>query len=388
MPDQQPKADKTLSEISHLFLSSVRERQTSGAARPVRTPPPAEQAGSQPPAPAPADIDIDLTPEEFAQVLGMPEPTSAADEAPVPVAALLAGHLGASQLDRARDYAAHQASGGARVGLIELDASEFRLWLFEPSNRLSEPEPHQPTSDSLDARRMTEALHELAHDVDQWFVLLPSPRASEARALLRELDRWVLLASRDHDGIVAGYRTLKGLSESHERNEAANRALPRLSLAVLDARDPAEASRVFAKLAAVCQQFLHWPVEAEPLVSRATGVSEHLVLACRATRDKAQLAAAPQWQVVHNFLKHLRTMPRENEPMRRTETSEHVVSMGSIPSDVRTVAQSFVSQQPATLHAGAERSAAPDRDRTSDRSDSADVIDLPTGDTDPESIVR
>ena len=87
-------------------------------------------------------------------------------------------------------------------------------------------------------------------------LLLPSPRAPEARALLRELDHWVLLTTCDHDGVVACYRTLKGLTESHERNETAGRALPRLSLALLDARDPAEASRVFRKLAGVCQQFL------------------------------------------------------------------------------------------------------------------------------------
>ena len=34
--DQQPKHDKTLSEISHLFLSSIREKQTNGAPRPQR----------------------------------------------------------------------------------------------------------------------------------------------------------------------------------------------------------------------------------------------------------------------------------------------------------------------------------------------------------------
>jgi hypothetical protein len=389
MPDQQPKPDKTLSEISHLFLSSVRERQMQGAPRPVRTPPGQQQPDGHGSAPAHADLDIDLTPEEFAQVLGVPEPAPGAEESHVPAAALLAGHLGASQLDRARDYAAYHASGGARVGLIEIDASEFRLWLFEPSNRLNESDPVQATSDSLDARRMTEALHELAHDVDQWFVLLPATRGNEARALLRDLDRWVLLASRDHDGIVAGYRTLKGLSESHERNESAGRALPRLSLAVLDARDPAEASRVFSKLAAVCQQFLHWPVEAEPLVTRATGVAEHLVLACRATRDKAQLAAAPQWQVVQNFLKHLRTMPREDAPAERTVSMD---SLDSVPStaptpDVRSVAQSFVSRQSSSnLDAGAERGAAPDP--AMGRGDPGDVIDLPSGDTDPASIVR
>src|SRR5688572_22878942 len=283
MPDPQPNhdkamSDKTLSEISHLFLSSVRDRQTQGAARPVRRPP--GQAGPDPVQPRAEAPDIDLTPEEFEHVIGGPE-LAPAEPTHVPVAALLAGHLGARQVERAREYAASQAAGGARVGLIEVDAAEFRLWLFEPSNRLDAAAATEAeAAESLDARRMSEALTELAHDVDQWLVLLPSPRATEARSLLRELERWVLITPGDHDGIVAGYRTLKGLSESHQRNDA-DAPMPRLSLAVLDARDGAEASRVFAKLASVCRQFLHWPIESEPLVTRATGVAEHLVLACR-----------------------------------------------------------------------------------------------------------
>ena len=394
MSDQQPKHDNTLSQISHLFLSSVRERQMQGAPRPVRTPPGQQAQGAHPsPAPAPApgqaDGEIDLTPEEFAQVLGGPEPLVAEERSSIPVAALLGGHLGASQLDRAREFAAYQASGGARVGLIEVDAAEFRLWLFEPSNRLNQESLDPPMTESLDGRRMTEALHELGHEVDQWFVLLPSPRASEARALLRELDRWVLLASGDHDGIVAGYRTLKGLSESHERNDA-RRALPRLSLAVLDARDATEASRVFAKLAGACQQFLHWPMEAEPLVTRATGVSEHLVLACRATRDKSQLAAAPQWQVVYNFLTHLKAMPRGEQTI-----ADQPVAPPSPRSDVRAVAQTFVAEQTTCprLHAGAERSprsASPDptSEHLPKSAETSEVIDLAAGESSPEAIVR
>ncbi len=41
-PPHDPK--KTLSEISHLFLSSIRDKQTNGTPRPLRTPP-----GQQPP---------------------------------------------------------------------------------------------------------------------------------------------------------------------------------------------------------------------------------------------------------------------------------------------------------------------------------------------------
>src|SRR5205823_3512448 len=62
MSDAQPNKPKgPLSEISHLFLSSVRERQTNGAPRPVRKPP------APPAVPAtPSDSIDDLTPEEYA----------------------------------------------------------------------------------------------------------------------------------------------------------------------------------------------------------------------------------------------------------------------------------------------------------------------------------
>ena len=56
MSDEQPNK-KSLSEISHLFLSSIRDRQLpDGSPRPQRTPP--------------SDATIDLTPEEFARVYG------------------------------------------------------------------------------------------------------------------------------------------------------------------------------------------------------------------------------------------------------------------------------------------------------------------------------
>src|SRR5687767_11839515 len=55
--DQQPP-NRRLSEISHLFLSDVRDRQTDSAPRPVRKPPGSFNG----------DVSVDLTPEEFAQV--------------------------------------------------------------------------------------------------------------------------------------------------------------------------------------------------------------------------------------------------------------------------------------------------------------------------------
>jgi hypothetical protein len=46
-----------LSEISHLFLSYIRDAASNGMPRPQRTPPK-------------ANVSMDLTPEEYAQVFG------------------------------------------------------------------------------------------------------------------------------------------------------------------------------------------------------------------------------------------------------------------------------------------------------------------------------
>src|SRR5690349_4555549 len=129
MPDdaQNPQKKKSLSEISHLFLSSVRDRQTGGTKPPQRTPPP-------------SDVSIDLTPEEFAQVYGAPAPTPEPQRKIVPVTAVISAHLNGKQFDRVKEYARHLASRIGRVGLIELDASELRLMCFEPGAPTTPPD--------------------------------------------------------------------------------------------------------------------------------------------------------------------------------------------------------------------------------------------------------
>jgi hypothetical protein len=103
-----------------------------------------------------------------------------------------------------------------------------------------------------------------------------------------------LLLSCDHEGIVASYRTLKGLSDLHR---------PRLSLAMLDAASDSDAASACQRLASVCRQFLDWQIESESPIAPTSDVTEHVVLWSSATRDKAQLATAPQWQVAAEFLK-------------------------------------------------------------------------------------
>jgi hypothetical protein len=360
---QPPRRDPTLSEISHLFLSSVRDRQTGGpTSRPKRTPP------AQPVQPPRAEHAIDLTPEEFAEVFGTAdgaqdqsqEQSSDRDAASVPqVTAVIAAHLNGHQNQRVREYAAHLCKSGQRVGIIEVDASEFRLSFFELGNSSGAGANGAPqTINELDGRRMAEALAELSWDVDHWLLHVPNPRLTEARSLLRRVRRWTVLATCDHDGVVSCYRTLKGLADLHRADpQLEGHTIPTLSLALLDARDELLAMRVFRKLSGVCQQFLAWPLESEAPVEAAGSVVEHAALISRATRDKAQLASAPQWQVVSDFL----TQSREQVDESSSLDIEPAVSLsrpsnpGSrLPEHGRkhVVAESETrSPEPALVHA-------------------------------------
>src|SRR6476646_4544833 len=89
MSDETPKK-RPLSEIGHLFLSSLRDQHLGGVTPPRRLPPGAraqqppqpvdgveQQAAASdatpplpPPAPARPNVSIDLTPEEFARSFG------------------------------------------------------------------------------------------------------------------------------------------------------------------------------------------------------------------------------------------------------------------------------------------------------------------------------
>lgn len=357
MPDD-PKPKRNLSEISHLFLSSVRDRQTNGANRPQRIPPPRP------------DVSIDLTAEEFAQVYGA-EGAVDPENKIAPVTALIGAHLNGRQFDRAKEYARHLAASGARIGLIEVDASEFRLMCFDRGVQTGGNEP--AVESNIEPRQMADALYELNWDVDQWLLLLSNPRIPEARALLRDVDRWSLLTTCDHDGIVSSYRTLKGMAELHH---------PTLSLVLLDARDEQEASRVSRKIASVCRQFLGWLVESEQAVQSAPEVSEHTVLVWRPTRDKAQMAAGPQWQVVGSFLAKAKSTPRQVDSH---EVQEQAPDASKAPVVPRTLAEVIIPTAPARENPAVQPAPIPIKQPAPTprlaMAGESDVIDLPSDDS-------
>jgi hypothetical protein len=307
---------KTLSEISHLFLSEMRERQGGNSAapnRPARIPPgKTRESAAQPNHAAPqaaprqpAQDESEMSPAEFVRNLATDPAVAQSDNRPIPsssstaacVSVVLGSHLTDHPAEKIRQYARHLAAQCGRLGLIEADSAEFGITCLE----LQGGDGEAPiVIDELDGRRMSETLAELSFDVDRWIVCLPNPRTSEAREVLRLAPHWVLLTTSDHEGVVATYRALKGLADLGKRQGAG--FTPRLSLVVLDARDEAHATAVFRKLDAVSRQFLGCPMESELPVRPVRDVAEHVLLHCRATHDKAQLATAPQWQIVANFL--------------------------------------------------------------------------------------
>ena len=375
MSDDPQKKKRSLSEISHLFLSSVRDRQTNGVPRPQRG------------APKRSDVTIDLTPEEFAQVYGNGGGPADPQRRTIPISAVIGAHLNGKQFDRVKAYARHRAAAGARVGLIEMDASELRLMCFEPAVPIGEQPEAQ--AECAEPRQMSEALEEMNWDVDHWLLLLPNPRTPEAKAVLRGVDHWILLSTCDHDGVVSSYRMLKSLAEETR---------PRLTLSVLETQDDSESARVYQKLSSVCQQFLQWPLEAEPPVQATDAVTEHLVLLYRPTRDKAQLAAAPQWQVVSEFVAASKAPAALDAAVTIHEEADVEIEARQLVADVvippapapvipphvmPTPARESVKEQPASVEAAPVISGPMlVAERTID-----DVIDLPDHDLSGKSIL-
>ena len=336
MNEQQPQTPKrSIGEIGHLFLSSVRDRQTGGQPRPLRVPPV-----------GPKEPSIDLTPEEYAQVFGAPDrsarPTEETSAARIPsITALITVHLNGTANDRVREYARHVAANGERVGVLEVDGSEFRLTRFERSINPNDSDPAPAeVMERFDHRFMSEALEEMGWDLDRWLLVLPSLRSTEARGLLKEVDHWAVLSTCDHDGVVSCYRTLKGLSGGLDESRR-----PAMTLALLDAASEAVSANVFRKLRNVCLQFLGIEIEAEEAVRPTRAVAETVVVNCRPVHDKAQLAAGVQWVVVEEFLARARAQAAE-EALRDAEGGGELEAE---ISDLKSQISNFKSQGSTNL---------------------------------------
>jgi hypothetical protein len=357
MPETK-QSSRALSEIGHLFLSSVRQRQMDGAPLPRRYPP-----ASPSPSPAPESPDgIHATEPRFPQV-----------------SALLAGHLNDRQSEHVHQYANHLAARGLRVGLIEMDSATLAVTTFESS---ADDEPSS-TTEKVDARTVSDVLAEMSWDLDRWLLVLPNGRHWEAKCLLRDVGHWVLLSKCDHDGVINCYRMLKGLNPGGE-----DWPRPRLSLALLDSQDTVEAERVHRKLAGVCDQFLAMPLEAEPAIGPLNGaVLERSVAYEIQPADSRGGGIGPHWQVIADFLAKTKSataeLPQEiPPPEKRVERVKEPMQNQMRPQILEAIpAPAATEPRPMPASAAMRLTAGKAMDVVSD------VIDLPDGDASADSII-
>ena len=172
-----------------------------------------------------------------------------------PISAVIGARLGGTLLERASQYASGLADE-LPVGLLVVEQDCLRLITVAQG----EEEGHGPASaEVLDDLSLRAALMEMSCDIACWLVVLPDPRLPEARRLLAGIREWVLLVPADHEGVVSGYRVLKGLCDLDLPADAAD--APRVTLAFVDAPDAKQAKRHARRLVGVCKQFLDLDVE-------------------------------------------------------------------------------------------------------------------------------
>ncbi|HEY1684996.1 MAG TPA: hypothetical protein VGG19_09550 [Tepidisphaeraceae bacterium] len=295
------KTPSTLSEISHLFLSSLRSENN----RPKRTPPTSR----------PVTASIDLTPEEFDKVSeGEEEIVSA------PVTAILASHLDDAG-PAISAYAQHLIAHNQRVGLIEIGADELRLSCLVPGS--DENETSEPTS-YFEPRHLAEAIEELNSDIDRWLVVLINPKLVQSQSALRKISHWLLITACDSDGVVAAYRSLKALSPL---------ARPRLTVALLDAANSEQVDRVYQKMSNVCDQFLHWPIERGPALRSSTAASIHTIMHWNPPHESAE-TPAPHWQVIETFLSRAQADEPDISPEEHQQISASSFKAVEAPAPV------------------------------------------------------
>lgn len=350
------KPSRPLSEISHLFLTSLREQAGENRAKPVRIPP------GQKRTPAPQEA-VDCSPEEFAKIYGKPQSPMTDDSIDAGdvhdihrkrVTAIIGAHMNGQLHEAVLAYAASLTVNGQRIGLLTLDASEFKLQIVDCEEAGSEDESE--VNDAFDSRRMSDAILEMNHDVDRWLLVLSDPRRAESRQMMRQVDDWTLLSTCDHDGIVGGYRTLKGLAEGEK--------LP-LSIALVDAPSDMAAHKAFTKLSSVCRQFLDWDVVHDPLVPDVEHAQVHTILWCHAHRDKSQLATAPQWRVVQEFLELTPDSDADAAHYGIEVDSEAAPAVANEPMSIPTMAQPM-KELPRTMESSV-RSEAMQSEMTEER---------------------
>ena len=234
-------AARRLSEISHLFLTDLRNASGHGREPPKRIPPGARNAEKP---------TIQPTPQPAANDLGADD---TANFSVPPISAVIGARLGGTLLERASQYASGLADE-LPVGLLVVEEGCLRLISVAQGNGDAEP----ASAEVLDDISLRAALMEMSCDIARWLVVLPDPRLPQARWLLGGIREWVLLVPAEHEGVVSAYRVLKGLCDLELPTGT---DAPRVTLAFVDAANAKATRRHARRLVGVCKQFLDLDVE-------------------------------------------------------------------------------------------------------------------------------
>jgi hypothetical protein len=273
--------------------------------------------------------------------------------------------------DRVRDFAAALAGPAGRCGVIYAAAGDVCVCVVEREAVLGENA--EQAVETTDGGRLHETLVELNHDVDQWLIVLPDPRETSARELLKIVGHWTLLTDSAHDAVVSTYRTLKGVCDV---------AKPALSVAIVGAEDEADVQKTFRKLASVCQQFLQVDVTLFGGVSADSGASEHVAL-----HASDSSAGDAQWAVLRQLVSGAAatdavaptpqpapakpSAPKAAPAMKITPATP---VMKEIPAPQPAFTAAFVAPSPVAIATPADEGV-------------TNVIDLPDADASPAAVL-
>ncbi|MGA2232012.1 MAG: hypothetical protein ABSH22_14035, partial [Tepidisphaeraceae bacterium] len=337
MSDSTPTPRPSLSEISHLFLTELRQRQTNGAARPTRKPPSVSHAESpavsavEPPAvsavepPAVSNAEPPVVNNVDQPATDLSEPPIVENNIMAPtgrtISLVVAHHLGASASTRVLEFAQHSAAAGP-VALIELADEGLRITTLDASNP-DEESAVQPSDEPVSYKTISHALEEMSWDIQHWLVFLPNPRSNAAPELLAQIDQWTLLVTAADDTIVGGYRALKGLLTDSAR--------PSISVAVAGAEDDAQADLIHRKLDRATRQFLDVSLLNQGRVTSAPDAQTHVALCCRCTDGVTQ----EHWNAVTAW-----TISSSAAPDAQPGDSTATVSVDSVEPPAATAVES------------------------------------------------
>lgn len=270
------RTQDTLDTLADLFLTGTvpSRRAPAGAEQRLEGPAPLRMApkpiasAAAPAAPTPAVTPPPAEPAKPALRLHRDDEDAAAaqtltaDAAALRIEAVVLGNLPGFGAPWLTQYAHYLASDAGVVGLVHVDEQAVDIELVSAAGDALPLRPLAPGNGMpLERKSLLDTIRDLAtadHAVTHWLVHLASPDTAAARQLARDLPRWTILTGADDPALVAAYRTLKQLLESHGETSAS--ASPQVGLMIMGS-DEATSRAAAAKFQSTAGNFLRLNIE-------------------------------------------------------------------------------------------------------------------------------